>query len=109
MDVEISYSDIKTIVSKNTKDNRFNAFKNALAKNVRGFIENGKYLGWRDTIEGKHSETAYFVYYGRGKIEKAFLCLRKMKDGGKFKPYAIIDERTFNNEVGTLHKTKPPS
>jgi len=28
MDVEITKSDLKTIVSKNTQDNRFNAFKN---------------------------------------------------------------------------------
>lgn len=109
MSVEISYSDIKTIVSKNTQNNRFNAFKNALAKNIRGFIEKGKYLGWRETIDGKHPETAYFVYYDRGKKGKAFLCLRKMKDGGKFKPYAIIDEKTFKNEIGALRKTKPPS
>lgn len=109
MNVEISYSDIKTIVSKNTRDNRFNAFKNALAKNVKGFIAKGKYLGWRETIEGKHPETAYFAYYGRGKKKKAFLCLRKMKNGGKFKPYAIIDENTFKSEIGALHKTKPPS
>ena len=28
MDVEITKSDLKTIVSKNTQNNRFNAFKN---------------------------------------------------------------------------------
>ena len=39
MDVEITKSDLKTIVSKNTQDNRFNAFKNKLAQDIRGFIE----------------------------------------------------------------------
>ena len=32
MDVEITKSDLKTIVSKNTQDNRFNAFKNKVAQ-----------------------------------------------------------------------------
>ena len=39
MDVEVTKSDLKTIVSKNTQDNRFNAFKNKLAQDIRGFLE----------------------------------------------------------------------
>ena len=39
MDVEITKSDLKTIVSKNTQDNRFNAFKNKVAQDIRGFLE----------------------------------------------------------------------
>ena len=39
MEVEITKSDLKTIVSKNTHDNRFNAFKNKLAQDIRGFLE----------------------------------------------------------------------
>ena len=39
MEVEITKSDLKTIVSKNTQDNRFNAFKNKLAQDIRGFLE----------------------------------------------------------------------
>jgi hypothetical protein len=39
MDVEITKSDLKTITSKNTQDNRFNAFKNMVARDIKGFIE----------------------------------------------------------------------
>lgn len=109
MNVEISKSDLKTIVSKNTKDNKFNAFKNALAKDIKGFIKKGKYEGWREVIEGKHSEAAYFAYNSRSLGNaKAYLCLRKMKDTGLFKPYAIIDHDTFVKEIGHLKKGKPP-
>lgn len=38
MDVVITKSDIKTIVSKNTADNKFNAVKNKLAQDIKGFI-----------------------------------------------------------------------
>ena len=48
MDVEITKSDLKTIVSKNTQDNRFNAFKNKLAQDIRGFLEKAQYEGWRE-------------------------------------------------------------
>ena len=34
MDVEITKSDLKTIVSKASRDNKFNAIKNALAKDI---------------------------------------------------------------------------
>lgn len=109
MDVEITKSDIKTIVSKNTQNNKFNAFKNALAKDLKGFITKGTYEGWRDVIEGKHSESAYFTYNSRklGK-EKAYLCLRKIKSTGLYKPYAIIDQKTFDAEIGELKKGIPP-
>ena len=62
MDVEVTKSDLKTIVSKNTQDNRFNAFKNKVAQDIRGFIEKANYEGWREVIPGKHPETAYFAY-----------------------------------------------
>ena len=58
MDVEVTKSDLKTIVSKNTQDNRFNAFKNKVAQDIRGFIEKANYEGWRVVIPGKHPETA---------------------------------------------------
>ena len=45
MDVEITKSDLKTIVSKNTQDNRFNAFKNKLAQDIHGFLEKAQYEG----------------------------------------------------------------
>ena len=34
MEVEITKSDLKTIVSKASRDNKFNAIKNALAKDI---------------------------------------------------------------------------
>ena len=63
MDVEITKSDLKTIVSKNTQDNRFNAFKNKVAQDIRGFLEKSVYEGWREVIPGKHPETAFFAYF----------------------------------------------
>lgn len=57
MDVEITKSDLKTIVSKNTQNNRFNAFKNKVAQDIRGFY-----------------------------------------------PYAIIDQKMFDAEIGKIKK-----
>lgn len=107
MNVEVTKSDIKKIVGKNTKDSKFNAIKNKLAQNIKGFIQKGKYEGWRDVIPGKHEEAAYFAYYSRELGAKAYLCMRKMKDTGIFKPYAIINERMFIAEAHKLHKEKP--
>jgi len=104
MDVEITKSDLKTIVSKNTQDNRFNAFKNKLAQDIRGFLEKSVYEGWREVVPGKHPETAYFAYFSREFGEKAYLCVRKIKNTGLFKPYAIIDQKTFDAEVQNLKK-----
>ena len=104
MEVEITKSDLKTIVSKNTQDNRFNAFKNKLAQDIRGFLEKAKYEGWREVIPGKHPETAFFAYYSRELGSKAYLCVRKMKNSGIFKPYAIIDQKTFDAEIQNLRK-----
>lgn len=107
MKVELTKSDLKTIVSKATSDNKFNTFKNTLAKDIPGFLKKAKYEGWREVIEGKHPEAAYFAYYSREYKEKAYLCVRKMK-GGFFKPYAIINQAMFNAEIGKLRKGKPP-
>lgn len=104
MEVEITKSDLKTIVSKNTQDNRFNAFKNKLAQDIRGFLKKAKYEGWREVIPGKHPETAFFAYYSRELEAKAYLCVRKMKNFGLFKPYAIIDQKTFDAEIQNLRK-----
>ena len=104
MDVEITKSDLKTIASKNTQDNRFNAFKNLLAQDIKGFIEKATYEGWREVIPGKHPETAYFAYFSRELGSKAYLCIRKIKNTGLFKPYAIIDQKTFDAEIQNLRK-----
>lgn len=104
MEVEITKSDIKTIVSKNTQDNRFNAFKNKIAQDIRGFLEKSVYEGWREVIPGKHPETAFFAYFSRELGEKAYLCVRKIKNTGLFKPYAIIDQTTFDAEVQNVRK-----
>ena len=107
MDVEITKSDIKTIVSKNTQDNRFNAFKNKLAQDLKSFLEKAEYEGWREVIPGKHPETAYFAYFSQELGEKAYLCIRKIKNTGLFKPYAIIDQKTFDAETQNIRKEKP--
>ena len=104
MDVEITKSDLKTIVSKNTQDNRFNAFKNKVAQDIRGFLEKAVYEGWREVIPGKHPETAFFAYFSRELGGKAYLCVRKIKNTGLFKPYAIIDQKMFDAEIGNLRK-----
>ena len=104
MDVEITKSDLKTIVSKNTQDNRFNAFKNKVAQDIRGFLEKSVYEGWREVIPGKHPETAFFAYFSRELGGKAYLCVRKIKNTGLFKPYAIIDQKTFDAEIQNLQK-----
>ena len=97
-------SDLKTIVSKNTQDNRFNAFKNKVAQDIRGFLEKSVYEGWREVIPGKHPETAFFAYFSRELGGKAYLCVRKIKSTGVFKPYAIIDQKTFDAEIQNLRK-----
>ena len=51
MRVQITKTDLKTIVSKNTKDNKFNAIKNALAKDIPGYLAKATYLGWRPVAE----------------------------------------------------------
>ena len=104
MDVEITKSDLKTIVSKNTQDNRFNAFKNKIAQDIRGFLEKAVYEGWREVIPGKHPETAFFAYFSRELGGKAYLCVRKIKNTGLFKPYAIIDQKTFDAEIQNIMK-----
>ena len=104
MEVEITKSDLKTIVSKNVGDNKFNAIKNALAKDIPGYLVRATYLGWRSVAEGKHIESAYFAYFSRELGVKAYLCIRKIKNTGLFKPYAIIDQNTFDAEIQNLRK-----
>ena len=107
MVVEVTKSDLKTIVGKNTQDNRFNAFKNKVAQDIKGFLEKAHYEGWRDVIPGKHPETAYFAYFSRELGSKAYLCVRKIKNTGIFKPYAIIDQAMFDAESSEIKIKKP--
>lgn len=107
MDVEITKSDLRTIVGKSTKSNKFNAIKNALARNIPGYLAKAKYLGWRYVKEGKHPESAYFSYYSRELGARTILCMRKMADGGMYKPYAIISQPMFDAEVKNLKKGTP--
>ena len=104
MRVEITKNDLKTIVSKNVSDNKFNAIKNALAKDILGYLEKAEYLGWRPIAEGKHSERAYFAYFSRELGCKTILCMRRMADGDVYKPYAIVNEHTFNSNKEQLRK-----
>ena len=95
MRVEITKTDLKTLVSKNVRDNKFNAIKNALAKDIPGYLAKAEYLGWRPVAEGKHIESAYFAYFSRELGCRTILCMRRIADGDIYKPYAIIDEHTF--------------
>ena len=104
MRVEISKSDLKTIVSKNVGDDKFNAIKNALAKDIRGYLSKATYLGWRPIAEGKHFESAYFAYFSRELGCRTILCMRRMSDGDIYKPYAIINDHTFAAAEGELRK-----
>ena len=107
MDVEITRSDLKTIVSKASRDNKFNAIKNALTKDIPSFLKKSKYLGWRYVKDGKHEESAYFAYFDRKTGIRTILAMRKMKNGGPYKPYAIIDQYVFENSIGELQKGTP--
>jgi len=104
MEVEITKSDLRTLVGKNTQSNKFNAIKNALARDIVGYLNKAEYLGWRAVIKGKHPEAAYFAYYSRALGATTILCMRRMADGGKYKPYAIISQQMFNAEVRNLQK-----
>ena len=107
MDVEITRSDLKTIVSKASRDYKFNAIKNALTKDIPSFLKKSKYLGWRYVKDGKHEESAYFAYFDRKIGVRTILAMRKMKNGGPYKPYAIIDQYVFENSIGELQKGTP--
>ena len=108
MPVEITNSDLRVIANKNTRNNKFNAIKNVLAMDIRGYLEKADYVGWRPTEDGKHYESAYFTYFSRDLGCKTILCMRKMRVGGIYKPYAIIDEYTFNANKDKLQKGTPP-
>lgn len=108
MDVEITKSDLKTIVSKASQNNKFNAIKNALAKDIPAFLLKSEYIGWRTVEDGKHEESAYFTYFDRNIGIRTILAMRKMKNGGPFKPYAIIDQYSFESNIGCLNKGTPP-
>lgn len=107
MNVEITKSDLKTIVSKASRDNKFNAIKNALAKDIRGYLVKAEYLGWRTVVDGKHGESAYFAYFDRQVGVRTILAMRKIKNGGPYKPYAIIDQFAFETTIGELQKGTP--
>ena len=81
MHVEITKTDLKTIVSKNVGDDKFNAIKNALAKDIPGYLAKATYLGWRPIAEGKHIESAYFAYFSRELGCRTILCMRRLADG----------------------------
>ena len=104
MDVEITKSDLKTVLSKNVRSNKFNAIKNALAKDIPGYLAKATYLGWRPVAEGKHSESAYFSYFSRELGCRTILCMRRLADGDIYKPYAIINDHTFAAAEKDLRK-----
>ena len=91
MNVEI----LKTVVSKNVRNNKFNAIKNALARNIPGYLRKAEYLGWRPIAEDKHFESAYFAYFSRELGCKTFLCMRKLADSNVYKPMPLLMSTPF--------------
>ena len=56
---------------------KFNAIKNALAKDIPSYLKKGEYLGWRRVVEGKHEESAYFAYLtARSELKRFLLCAK---------------------------------
>jgi hypothetical protein len=108
-ELEVTKGDIKTIAYKNIPDIEFNEEKNKLAQDIPGFIASADFLGWADTVPGKHPETAFFAYYSKTTKKEFILCLRKMKDTQRFKPYAIISREKFNMDLlgRDIHKEIP--
>lgn len=107
MNVEITKSDLRTLVGKSTRDNKFNAIKNALARDIIGYLNKAEYVGWRRVVAGKHPEAVFFAYYSRELGARTILCMRRMSDGGIYKPYAIISQQMFEAEEGNLQKGTP--
>ena len=58
-------------------------------------------------MEGKHEESAYFAYFDREIGVRTILVMRKMKNGGPYKPYAIVDEHAFEATINDLKKGTP--
>lgn len=55
----------------------------------------------------KHEESAYFAYFDRKIGVRTILSMRKMKNGGPYKPYAIIDQYAFEANITELQKGTP--
>ena len=91
-------------ITMDVGDDKFNAIKNALAKDIPGYLVKATYLGWRPVAEGKHIESAYFAYFSRELGCRTILCMRRMDDGDIYKPYAIINEHTFVVAENELRK-----
>ncbi len=108
-ELEVTKRDIKILAYKNIPDAEFNTEKNKLAQDIHRFIATADFLGWADTIPGKHPEAAYFIYYSKVTKREFILCLRKMKSTRRFKPYAIISREKFNIDLKgrEIHKEKP--
>ena len=49
----------------------------------------------------------YFAYFDRDLGVRTILAMRKMKNGGPYKPYAIIDQYAFEKNIGELQKGTP--
>ena len=107
--LEITKGDIKTIAFNNIPNADFNKKKNQLALDIPGFIMSSTYLGWSETVPGKHPEAALFVYFHKTEKKDFILCLRKMKSNLHYKPYAIIsmEKLLIDLEGRIIHKEKP--
>ena len=50
MDVEVTKSDLRTLVGKSTCSNKFNAIKNALARDIIGYLNKAENLTKRNSV-----------------------------------------------------------
>ena len=59
------------------------------------------------TKDDFYRESKRLRKYSRELGAKTILCMRKMADGGMYKPYAIISQAMFDAEVKNLNKGAP--
>lgn len=85
-------------MSENVSE-KFGTFVN----NLYLCIRNGQ-TNIRRLLQGKQ---AYFAYFDRDLGVLTLLALRKMKNHGPYKPYAIIDKFSFEATIGELKKGTP--
>ena len=102
--VQVTKSDIRTIIGKNTTDDKFNAKKNEFAKDLKSFIEKAEYMGYREVEDGKHKEADIFIYHKVVDGEDFYLCTRRLTENGIYKPYAIINKRYFDYNAKNIKK-----
>ena len=65
------------------------------------------HLKWTNEHQKTITWSAYFAYFDRDLGVRTVLAMRKMKNHGPYKPYAIIDKFSFEATIGELKKGTP--